>query len=187
LHAHTLQFVVRGTPTLSTRMNLRPSTVITTKDGWTWLSPSRRGAQLRQGFWSIVLSLMLVMLAAAATLPPRLIAVPLVAVVLSGGIWLTRTLWNRSHSAVAVSDLGIAVRGGFDVAQIGWPALEAVFGVPYGKRVRIVVEARGARHQTGATFTRDAALSWLATCAEHAGRRRLRLQPVEGMEGFRAG
>jgi uncharacterized membrane protein YhaH (DUF805 family) len=108
-------------------MNLRPS-IVTTKDGWTWLSPSRRGAQLRQAFWSVVLSLMLVMLAAAATLPPRLIAVPLVAVLLGSGIWLTRTLWNRSHSAVAVSDIGIAVRGGFDVAQIGWPALDAVVG-----------------------------------------------------------
>jgi uncharacterized membrane protein YhaH (DUF805 family) len=167
-------------------MNLRPS-IVTTKDGWTWLSPSRRGAQLRQAFWSVVLSLMLVMLAAAATLPPRLIAVPLVAVLLGSGIWLTRTLWNRSHSAVAVSDIGIAVRGGFDVAQIGWPALDAVVGVPHGDRIRIVVEARGARHQTHVTFAREAALSWLAMCAEHASRRRLRLQPVEGMEGFRAG
>jgi hypothetical protein len=167
-------------------MNLRPSIVTTTEDGWTWLSPSRRGAQLRQGLWSAVLSLMLVALAAAATLPPRLIAVPLVALVLGGGIWLARSLWNRSHSAVAVSDLGIAVRSGFDVAQIGWPALDAVLGVPRGNRLRIVVEARGARHETHTTFARDAALSWLATCAEHASRRRLRPQPVEGLEGFRA-
>ena len=168
-------------------MNLRPSNVTTTEDGWTWLAPSRRGAQLRQGFWSVVLSLLLVILAGAATLPPRLIAVPLVALVLGGGIWLARSLWNRAHSAVAVSDLGIAVRGGFDLAQIAWPALEAVVGVPRGNRLRIVVEARGARHETSTTFTRDAALSWLATCAEHAGRRQLRPQPVDGLEGFRAG
>jgi hypothetical protein len=168
-------------------MNLRPSSVTTTEDGWTWLASSRRGAQLRQGFWSVVLSLLLVILAGAATLPPRLIAVPLVALVLGGGIWLARSLWNRAHSAVAVSDLGIAVRGGFDLAQIAWPALEAVLGVPRGSRLRIVVEARGARHETSTTFTRDAALSWLATCAEHAGRRRLRPQPVDGLEGFRAG
>jgi hypothetical protein len=168
-------------------MNLRPSTITTTEDGWTWLSPSRRGAQLRQGFWSVVLSLLLVLLAAAATVPPQLIAVPLVAIVLGSGIWLGRFLWNRSHSAVAVSDLGIAVRGGFDVAQISWPALEAVLGVPHGRRLRIVVEARGARHETHATFARDAALSWLKTCADHASRRRLRPQPVDGYEGFRAG
>jgi hypothetical protein len=166
-------------------MDLRPSTVTTTEEGWTWLAPSRRGAQLRQGFWSIVLSLLLIVLAAAATLPPRLIAVPLVALVLGSGIWLTRTLWNRAHSAVAVSALGIAVRGGFDVAQIGWPALEAVLGVPHGNRMRIVVEARGARHQTSTTFSREAALSWLETCADHASRRRLQPQPVEGMAGFR--
>lgn len=166
-------------------MNLRPSTVTTTEEGWTWLSPSRRGAQLRQGFWSFVLSLLLIALAGAATLPPRLIAVPLVAVVLGGGIWLTHTLWNRAHSAVAVSAVGVAVRGGFDIAQIGWPALEAVVGVPRGKRMRIVIEARGARHQTSTTFTREAALSWLETCAEHASQRRLQPQPVEGMAGFR--
>jgi hypothetical protein len=168
-------------------MNLRPSTVTTTEEGWTWLSPSPRGAQLRQGFWSFVLSLLLIALAAAATLPPRLIAVPLVALVLGGGIWLARMLWNRAHSAVAVSALGIAVRGGFDIAQIGWPALEAVLGVRRGRRLRIIVEARGARHQTSTTFTREAALSWLETCAEHAGRRRLQPRPVEGMEGFRTG
>ena len=168
-------------------MNLRPSTITFTEDGWTWLAPSRRGAQLRQGFWSVVLSLLLVTLAAAATLPPRLIAVPLVALVLGGGIWLARFLWNRSHSAVAVSDLGIAVRGGFDVAQIAWPAVDAVLGVPSGNRLRIVVEARGARHETSTTFASDAALPWLATCAAHADRRRLRPQPVEGLEGFRAG
>lgn len=167
-------------------MNLRPSTITTTEDGWTWLSHSRRGAQLRQGFWSAVLSIVLIILAGAATLPPRLIAVPLVAVVLGGGFWLARTLWNHSHSAIAVSDLGIAVRGGFDVAQIGWPAVEAVVGVPHGKRLRIVVEARGARHETSATFARDAALSWLAACADHASRRRLRPAPVTGMAGFRA-
>ena len=51
--------------------------------------------------------------------------------------------------------------------------------------MRIVVEARGARHQTGTTFTREAALSWLETCADHASRRRLHPQPVEGMAGFR--
>jgi hypothetical protein len=168
-------------------MNLHPSTVTTTEDGWTWLAPSRRGAQLRQGFWSAVLSLLLVLLAGVATIPPPPVAVPLVAVVLGGGISLARFLWNRSHSAIAVSELGIAVRTGFDVAQVAWPALEAVLGVPRGERLRIVVEARGARHQTHVTFARDAALSWLATCADHASRRRLRPEPVEGVEGFRAG
>lgn len=169
-------------------MDLRPSTVTTTDDGWTWLSASRRGAELRQGFWSAMLTLVLIVLAAAATLPPRLLAVPLVALVLSGGIWLARTLWNRAHSAVAVSALGVAVRGGFDVAQIGWPALDAVLGVPQGRRMRIVVEARGGgRHETRATFTRHAALAWLDACAEHAERRRVHPEPVPGMAGFRAG
>ena len=75
----------------------------------------------------------------------------------------------------------------FAVAQVAWPALEAVLGVPRGERLRIVVVARGARHQTHVTFARDAALSWLATCADHASRRRLRPEPIEGVEGFRAG
>lgn len=180
--------VVRYDPSLSTTMDLRPSTVTTADDGWTWLSASRRGADLRQGFWSVVLTLVLIALAAAATLPPQLIAVPLVALVLGGGIWLSRTLWNRAHSAVAVSALGVAVRGGFDVAQIAWPALDAVLGIPHGKRVRIVVEARGGgRHETSATFAHEAALTWLDACAEHAERRRMHPEPVTGMAGFRTG
>lgn len=169
-------------------MDLRPSTVTATDDGWTWLSASRRGAELRQGFWSIVLTLVLIVLAAAATLPPRLIAVPLVALVLSGGIWLAGTLWNRAHSAVAVSALGVAVRSGFNVAQIAWPALEAVVGIPQGKRMRIIVEVRGGeRHETRATFTRHAALAWLETCVRHAERRSMRPEPVPGTAGFRTG
>lgn len=166
-------------------MDLRPSTVTTAQDGWTWLTSNRRGAQLRQGLWSVVLSLLLIGLAAAATLPPPLLAVPLVAGVLGTGVWLARSLWKRSHNAVAVSSLGVVVRGGFDVAQIGWPAVEAVLGVPQGKRVRIVVEARGARHQTVTTFSRNAALEWLTSCAEHARQRRLQPEPVDGMAGFR--
>lgn len=166
-------------------MNLRPSTVATTDDGWTWLSSSQRGARLRQAFWSAIISLLLVALAAAATLPPRPLAVPLVAVLLGGSAWLVRTLWTRAHCAVAVSALGLGVRGGLDVAQIAWPAVEGVFGVPVGQRLRIVVAARGARHETAATFGREATLDWLAACAEHAERRRLRPEPVEGMAGFR--
>jgi hypothetical protein len=140
---------------------------------------------LRQAFWSIVLSLLLIALAAAATLPPRPFAVPLVAVGLGSGLWLTRRSWSRAHSGVAVSALGIAVRSGLDTAQIAWPALEAVLGVPHGKRMQIVVEARGVRYRTSATFTSDAALSWLATCADHASRRRLQPVPAEGLAGFR--
>ena len=169
-------------------MDLRPSTVTTNADGWTWLTASPRGAQLRQGFWSVVLSLLLITLAAAATLPPRPVAVPLVALVLGGGIWLARTLWNRAHSAIAVSALGVAVRGGFDVAQIAWPALDAVLGVPHGRRMRIVVEVRGcARHETAASFTRTAAERWLAACADHARRRRVQPEAVAGLAGFRSG
>lgn len=169
-------------------MQLRPSTVTTTDDGWTWLSASRRGVELRQGFWSVVFTAVLIALAAAATLPPPLIAVPLVALVLGCGIWLSWRLWNRAHSAVAVATLGVAVRGGFDVAQIGWPALDAVVGIPHGKRMRIVVEVRGGtRHETSATFTRAAALAWLDVCAEHAERMRMRPEPVTGMAGFRTG
>jgi hypothetical protein len=168
-------------------MNLRPSTITTTNDGWTWLSSDRRGAGLRQGFWSVILSVLLIVLAAAATLPPPLVAVPLVALVLGGGIWLAATLWSRAHSAVAVSALGVAVRGGFDTAQIGWPALEAVLGVAHGTRIRIVVEASGARHQTATTFTREAAVAWLAICADHATTRRLHPEPVAGVAGFRTG
>lgn len=168
-------------------MNLRPSTVATTDDGWTWLSSSQRGARLRQGFWSAVISLLLIALAAAATLPPRLIAVPLVALLLSSGVWLIRTLWGRAHCAMAVSALGLAVRGGLDVDQIAWPAVHAVLGVPCGGRMRIVIEARGARHETKVTFGRDAALAWLAACAEHAERRRLHPVTIEGAAGFRTG
>lgn len=166
-------------------MNLRPSTVTTAEDGWTWLSPSHRGARLRQGFWSAVISLLLIALAAAATLPPRAIAVPLVALLLGGGLWLIRTVWGRAHCAVAVSALGLAVRGGLDVEQIAWPAVETVLGVDAGGRMRIVIAARGARHETPATFGRDEALAWLLACREHADRRRLRPVPVAGVAGFR--
>jgi hypothetical protein len=169
-------------------MDLRPSTVTTTDDGWTWLSAGRRGAQLRRGFWSVVLSLALIGLAAAATLPPRPIAVPLVAVVLAGGLWTFRSLWHRAHSAVAVSGLGIAVRNGFDVAQISWPAVDAVLGEARGRRMRIVVATRGGgRHGTAATFSRAAALAWLEQCTDHARRRSLRPAQVDGCAGFRAG
>ncbi|MBW3603534.1 MAG: hypothetical protein KY460_01275, partial [Actinobacteria bacterium] len=89
-------------------MDLRPSTITTTDDGWTWLAADRRGAQLRMAMWSIVLSVLLIVLAAAATLPPVAVAVPLVAGVLGGGLWLATMLWNRAHSAVAVSALGVA-------------------------------------------------------------------------------
>lgn len=168
-------------------MDPRPSSVTTTaEDGWTWLAPSRRGAELRQGFWSIVLALLLIVLAAAATLPPPPLAVPLVALVLAGGIWLSVTLWNRAHSGVAVSNLGIAVRGGFDVTQVAWPAVDGVVGRPHGPRLRIVVEVRGGTPlETSAAFTREAALSWLDACAEHAERRHMRPAPVDGMAGFR--
>lgn len=168
-------------------MDLRPSRITTTADGWTWLAPDRRVAPARMAFWSIVLSVLLIVLAAAATLPPAIVAVPSVAGVLGAGLWLTATLWNRAHSAIAVSALGIAVRSGFDIAQIGWPALEAVTADPASARTRIVVEARGARHRTAASFSRDAALQWIATCEEHATRRHLGTRPVSGGAGFRTG
>lgn len=167
-------------------MDLRPSTITTTDDGWTWLAADRRGAQLRMAVWSIVLSVLLIVLAAAATLPPVAVAVPLVAGVLGGGLWLAMTLWNRAHSAVAVSTLGVAVRSGFDVAQIAWPALRAVVAEPAGRaRLRIVVLARGARYRTAASFSRRAALDWLAVCEDHADRHHMRPQPVSGSVGFR--
>lgn len=166
-------------------MDLRRSRITSASDGWTWLAPDRRGAQLRMALWSIVLSVVLISLAAAATLPPPLVAVPLVAVVLGGGIALAGRLWSRAHSAVAVSSLGVAVRSGFDTAQIGWPALQAVVAEPARRRVRIVVHARGASHRTAATFTRDVALDWLATCEAHAVRHHMRPQPVDGTAGFR--
>jgi hypothetical protein len=169
-------------------MVLRPSTVLTDEEGWTWLAPSRRGAQLRQAFWSVVLSVLLIVLAAAATLPPPWVAVPLVTVVLGAGVWLVRRLWQRAHSAVAVSALGVVVRGGFDTAQIAWPALDAVVALPAGPhRVRILVEGRGARHATAATFAREPAVAWLEACADHARQRRLAPEPLDDLPGFRTG
>jgi hypothetical protein len=168
-------------------MDLRPSRLTTGPDGWTWLAAASRGARLRQAFWSVVLSLLLIVLAAAATLPPPSYAVPLVALVVGVGAWLARTLWSRAHSAVAVSPLGIAVRSGFDVAQVGWPAIRAVLAEPAGRRVRIVVESSGGRYRTASSFSQAAAREWLDTCAEHARRRHLRPQPLEGAEGFAAG
>ena len=168
-------------------MDLRPSRLTTRPDGWTWLAATSRGARLRQAFWSVVLSLLLVALAAAATLPPPVVAVPLVALVVGAGGVLATTLWSRAHSAVAVSALGIAVRSGFDVAQIGWPAVRAVVAEPVGRRVCIVVESSNGRHRTASTFTPAVAREWLETCAEHARRRHLRPEPVEGVDGFQAG
>lgn len=165
-------------------MDLRLSRITADADGWTWLAADRRGVQLRMAFWSTVLSVLLIVLAAAATLPPPLIAVPLVAGVLGAGIMIATALWNRAHSGVAVSALGVAVRSGFDVAQISWPALRAVVAEPAGSRVRIVVQVDGARHRTAATFTRDVALRWLAECEQQAVRRRLHPRPVADVEGF---
>lgn len=168
-------------------MDLRPSRLTTEPDGWTWLAATSRGARLRQAFWSVVLSLLLIGLAAAATLPPPVLAVPLVALVVGAGGWLARTLWHRAHSAVAVSALGIAVRSGFDVAQVGWPAVRAVVAEPAGRRVRIVVESSSGRHRTASSFTPAVARVWLEACAEHARRRHLRPRPLDGLEGFQAG
>lgn len=165
-------------------MDLRPSRITSDPDGWTWLAPDRRGGQLRMALWSTVLSVLLIVLAATATLPPPVLAVPLVAIVLGGGIALAGRLWSRAHSAVAVSALGLAVRSGFDTAQIGWPALQAVVAEPAGGRVRIVVHARGAYHRTAATFTRAVALDWLATCEAHAASHHMRPQPVDDAAGF---
>jgi hypothetical protein len=166
-------------------MDLRPSRITTTADGWTWLAPDRRWAPLRMAFWSIVLSVLLIVLAAASTLPPAVVAVPLVMGVLGAGLWLATTLWNRAHSAIAFSAVGIAVRSGFDVAQIAWPAVQAVTADPAGTRVRIVVEAQGALHRTAASFSRDAALDWLATCEQLAARRHLGTTPLADGAGFR--
>ncbi|MBW3605870.1 MAG: hypothetical protein KY460_13390, partial [Actinobacteria bacterium] len=81
---------------------------------------------------------------------------------------------------------GVAVRSGFDVAQIAWPALQAVFAEPAGRtRLRVVVQARGARHRTAATFSHDVALDWLGACEDHAARRHMRPQRVYGTAGFR--
>jgi hypothetical protein len=165
-------------------MDRRPSRITADDHGWTWLAADRRGAQLRMAFWSTVLSVLLIVLAAAATLPPPLLAVPLVAGVLGAGLVTATTLWNRTHSAVAVSALGIAVRSGFDVAQVSWPALEAVVAEPVGSRLRIVVQAQGGHHRTAATFTREVALRWLAECEREAARRHRRLRPAEGTAGF---
>lgn len=166
-------------------MDLRPSRITSDADGWTWLVADRRGAQLRMALWSAVLSALLIVLAGAATLPPPLIAVPLVAGVLGAGVMLATALWSRAHSGVAVSALGVAVRSGFDVAQVAWPALQSVTAEPVGSRVRIVVSAQGCRHRTAATFNPDVALRWLAECRQQAERRHLRLQPTDGVAGFR--
>ena len=166
-------------------MDLRPSRITAEDDGWTWLATDRRGAQLRMAFCSTVLSVLLIVLAAAATLPPPLLAVPLVAAVLGTGLAMATTLWSRAHNGVAVSALGLAVRSGFNVAQVSWSALEAVVAEPVGSRVRIVVHADGAVHRTTATFTRDTALHWLAECEREAARRHLRPRPAEGLAGFR--
>ncbi|HSJ47061.1 MAG TPA: hypothetical protein VK923_20510 [Euzebyales bacterium] len=165
-------------------MDLRPSRITAEDDGWTWLATDRRGAQLRMAFCSTVLSVLLIVLAAAATLPPPLLAVPLVAGVLGAGLVTATTLWNRAHSGVAVSALGVAVRSGFDIAQVSWAALEAVVAEPVGARVRIVVHVDGARHRTAATFTRDVALRWLVVCEQEAARRHLRPRPADGVAGF---
>jgi len=166
-------------------MDLRRSRITADADGWTWLAADRRGTQLRMAFWSTVLSVLLIMLAAAATLPPPLVAVPLVAGVLGAGIAIAAALWNRAHSGVAVSALGVAVRSGFDVAQVSWPALRSVVAEPAGSRVRIVVQVEGGRHRTAATFRRDVALRWLVECEQQAARRRLHPRPAEGAAGFR--
>ncbi|HEX6254419.1 MAG TPA: hypothetical protein VFZ70_01280 [Euzebyales bacterium] len=166
-------------------MDLRPSRVAADGDGWTWLAADRRGARLRMTFWSTVLSVLLIVLAGAATLPPLPVAVPLVAAVLGTGLWLGTTLWNRAHSAVAVSALGVAVRSGFDTAQIAWRALHGVVAEPVGSRVRIVVEAQDTRHRTAATFTRAVALDWLARCEQEAVHRQMHPRPLLDGTGFR--
>lgn len=166
-------------------MDLRPSRITADRNGWTWLAAASRGAQLRLAFWSTVLSVALILLAAVATLPPPPVAVLLVAVVLGGGLWVAAVLWNRAHSAIAVSALGIAIRSGFDVAQVAWPALRAVVAERVGGRVRIVVEAQGVHHRTSATFSRPVALEWLARCEQEAARRRLHPERLADGDGFR--
>jgi hypothetical protein len=166
-------------------MDLRPSRIAEDGDGWIWLAADPRGAQLRLTFWSTVLSVLLIVLAGAATLPPAPVAVPLVAAVLGAGMWLGARLWNRAHSAVAMSPLGVAVRSGFDTAQIAWRALHGVAAEPAGSRVRIVVDAQDTRHRTDATFTRAVAMDWLARCEREAAHRHMHPTSLPDGSGFR--
>lgn len=149
--------------------------------------PSPRWARLRQGLWSLLLSLLLIAGAAAATWPPPVIAVPLVALVLGTGIFLAARLWRRAHAAVAVSGIGIAVRNGIDTSQIGWPAITWVIGLPRGRRLAIRILGRDLRLETATSFQRELALAWLDACREEAGRRRLGPQPLPDGPGFITG
>ena len=163
------------------------SRTTTDDSGWTWLEPERRSLTLRHALVSFVLSLLLVAGAAAATLPPRLLAVPLLAMVMGVGIVIARGTWLESHTRLGVSDIGLLVQRGTDQQQIGWDAVGAVTAYARRGRRRITVTTRSDAIAVQATFSDEPTRRWLAACEAQASARRLDPQPSPRGLGFIAG
>lgn len=163
------------------------SRTVTDDSGWTWLEPDRRSLTLRHALVSFALSLLLVAGAAAATLPPPLLAVPLLAMVMGAGILLARGTWLESHTRLGVSDIGLLVQRGTDQQQIGWDTVGAVTAYARRGRRRVTVTTRSDSIAVRATFSDEPTRRWLAACQERASARRLDPRPSPRGLGFVAG
>lgn len=163
------------------------SRMTTDEAGWAWLGPDRHSLTLRHGLVSFVLSVMLVGAAAAATLPPPVLAVPLLAAIVGAGALLARTAWRDTHTRLGVSELGLVVQHGAEGDQLGWPTVLAITGERRWRRVRICVDTRSGTIHTSTTFSETPARDWLNACSTHARHRRLDINPAADGLGFVAG
>lgn len=148
---------------------LPPRSRIRTDDaGWTWLEPERRGVALAHGLLSVVLSVLLVVGVAAATLAPPLVAVAAVAAVLGVAIAALRRTWRLTRGRVAVSALGLAVVRPADVDQMSWSAVRAVTGHRAGRRVRVRIATSDGVVSPPTAFSSGPAQAWLDVCRQTA-------------------
>lgn len=159
----------------------------TDDSGWTWLEPDGRSLTVRHAVVSFVLSVLVVAGAAAATLPPRLIAVPLLAMVMGVGILLARGTWLESHTRLGVSDIGLLVQRGTDQQHIGWAQIGAVTAHARHGRRQVTVTTRSDVIAVRATFSDGPTRRWIAACRDVAAARRLDPVPPPRGLGFVAG
>ncbi|MGH3665448.1 MAG: hypothetical protein ACRDU8_05075 [Egibacteraceae bacterium] len=163
------------------------SEVVTDDQGWVWLQPQRASIRYRHTFASFLLALVVLVAMATATLLPPPAAVPATAGVSGLGVLLVIRTARDGQTRLGLSAVGILMAEGLRVAQVGWDAVEGLYGIGAGSRVRITLAAGRDSRTTRVGFDRSAAREWLQQATAEAGRRRLEPVPVDEGLGFTAG
>ena len=158
------------------------SRIRTDAAGQTWLEPDRVGVSLAHGLLSVVVSVLIIAGAAAATLPPTIVAVPALAGVIGLGAAAVWRVVRATSARVCVGPLGVTVVGPTDAEELSWASIRAVTGAAAGRRTRIRVDASGGAVSPSGSFSTAAARAWLEVCAETAAARRL--GPVAAPDGL---